>query len=114
MKPYSWSCLACEASNRPESEQCARCGCPARATSAQVETARDAYRRKHALLPAVKVDVSAIVAQLPWLLIGAVVLLLAGALALIVGSNVSVQAFGGLLVALAALCASSYRSKPAV
>jgi hypothetical protein len=114
MKPYSWTCFACEASNPPTSIKCSRCGCPARATSAQVESARETYRRQHALLPAAKFDASALVEQLPLLLIGAVVLLLAGALALIIGSNVSVQSFGGLLIALAALCASSYRSKPAL
>ena len=113
MKPYAWTCFACEASNPPTSIKCSRCGCPAEATSDQVDSARDTYRHQHALLPATQFDASAFVAQLPLLLIGAVVLLLTGALALIVGSNVSVQSFGGLLIALAALCASSYRSRPA-
>ena len=114
MKPYTWSCLACEASNTPDSLKCARCGCPAQATFAQVESARDAYRRANGLPPVQKPDAMATIEQLPFLLIGAALLLLAGAFALIVGSNVSVQAFGGLLIALAALCASSYRKKSPV
>jgi hypothetical protein len=53
----------------------------------------------------------ACIGQLPLLLIAAALLLLAGTLALVIGSNISVQAFGGLLIALAALSASSYRKK---
>jgi hypothetical protein len=113
MKPYSWSCLACEESNPPGNLKCSRCGCPWQATATQVDVAREAYRRAKGLPPTVKADVLGSIGKLPLLLIGAAVLLLAGTFALIIGSNVSVQAFGGLLIALAALCASSYRKKPA-
>ena len=51
---------------------CARCGCPAYATSAQVEAARSSYRRAIGLPPLEKPDVMANIEQLPMLLIGAV------------------------------------------
>ena len=48
----------------------------------------------------------------PLLLIAAGALGLLGALALMVSTNVSFTAFGALLLALAALCVSSYRPRP--
>ena len=109
MKPYPWSCLACEESNPALSTACSRCGCPAHATSAQVEAARDDYRQRAGLPPVPAADVMAFFERLPLLPIAAAVLLLLGAVALIVGSSVSVKAVGGLLIAFAALCVSSYR-----
>ena len=108
MTPYSWTCLACDEANAAQRLTCSRCGCPARATSAQVDSARDAWRRLKGLAPPARVDPLALVKQLPLLLIGAAVFLLLGMIALIVGSNVSIFAFGGLMIALAALCASSH------
>ena len=109
MKPYAWSCLACEVTNPPGSATCGRCGCPARATRAQIEAARAAYRQRSGLPPLEPTDVLAWVQQLPLLLIAAAVLGLIGGFALIVSTNASFTAFGGLVLALAALCASSYR-----
>ena len=109
MNTYAWSCLACEETNAAGSAACSRCACPAQASRARIEAARDAYRQYSGLPPIEAPDVVAAVRRLPLLLIGAAVLLLLGGFALIVGSNVSVTAFGGLLIALAAFCASSYR-----
>ncbi len=109
MTPYAWSCLACNATNAATALRCARCGCPAHATSVQVAAARRAWRHGLGLPPEVAPDPIATVQALPLLPIGAVVLLLAGALLLIVNMGASATAFGGLLIALAALCASSCR-----
>jgi len=109
MKTYPWACLACEETNAAGAPKCGRCGCPAQATSAQVESARDAYRRRAGLPPVVANDPVALVKELPLLPIGAAVLVLLGALMLIVNMGASATAFGGLLIALAALCLSSWR-----
>jgi uncharacterized membrane protein YphA (DoxX/SURF4 family) len=111
MKPYAWSCLACEETNAAERSNCTRCGCAAQATSAQVEAARDAYRQRIGAPPIETPNLTQLLEVVPLLLIGAAVLALAGGLALIIGSNVSVRAFGGLMLALAALCVSSYRKE---
>ncbi len=111
MKPYVWSCLACEASNPPDSTRCSRCDCPAHATNAQVDASRQAWRQRSGLLPAKSFDLVAAVMAFPLLLIAAGVLVLLGGLALIVSTNVSFTAFGALLLALAALCVSSYRPR---
>ena len=110
MKPYAWSYLACEASNPPDSMACSRCGCPARATSAQLDVARQAWRRRSGLPPIESFDVVAALLEFPLLLITAGVLGLLGWLALILSTNASFTAFGALLLALAALCLSSYRA----
>ena len=112
MAPYAWCCLACEATNPALSAACSRCGCPARAPRAKVEAARNGCRQRAGLPPEPPPDPTAAFAGLPLLLIAAAVLLLLGGLALVVASNVSVKAFAGLLIALAALCASSYRKGP--
>jgi hypothetical protein len=112
MKPYAWSCLACEATNPPESTRCERCGCPAQATRAQVESARSAWRQRSGLGPVVPYDFAADLMSLPLLLIAAVLLALLGGGALIVSTNGAFSAFGALLLALAALCVSSYRAPP--
>ncbi len=112
MKPYAWSCLACDATNPPGSARCERCGCPAQATRAQVESARQAWQRRSGIPPAAPFDFFAEVMSLPLLLIAAVALGLLGGLALIVSTNSSFSAFGALLLALAALCVSSYRAPP--
>ena len=112
MTRHAWSCLACEATNAADAARCGRCDCPARATHAQVEAARAAYRQRAGLPPLVAPDPIALARQVPWLPIAAVVLLLLGWLMLVVGSGGSANAFGGLLIALAALCASSYRAPP--
>jgi hypothetical protein len=49
---------------------------------------------------------------LPMLPIAAAPLLALGALMLVVGTGASANAFGGLLIALAALCLSAYRKPP--
>ena len=112
MTPYPWSCLACEASNPADRTTCRTCDCPARATRAQVEAARQAWRRRSGLPPVEAFDIVAAVKALPLLLIGAGALALLGGLALIVSTSVSFNAFGALLLALAALCLSSYRAPP--
>jgi len=40
MSTYAWSCLACRARNLPAHDACQERGCPARATMAQIEAAR--------------------------------------------------------------------------
>lgn len=112
MKTYPWACLACEQANAAGSTTCERCGCPAQATSARVESARAGYLRRAGLPAAVAADPVALVRELPLLPIGAVVFLLLGAPMLIVDMGASSTAFGGLMIALAALCLSSWR-KPA-
>ena len=112
MTTYPWACLACEDTNAAGALRCGRCGCPAQATSAQVEAARAAYRRRAGLPAVVAPDPIALVEELPLLPIGAAVFVLLGGLMLIVDMGASSTAFGGLLIALAALCLSSYR-KPA-
>ena len=113
MTSYPWSCLACEASNPADSTTCRTCDCPARATRAQVEAARQGWRRRSGLPPIEAFDMLAAAKELPLLLIGAGALALLGGLALIVSTSVSFTAFGALLLALAALCLSSYRAPPA-
>jgi hypothetical protein len=110
MTRYAWSCLACEAPNLPGSVTCGRCGCPAQATSAQVESARQTWRRRSGLPAAESFDMAGALMAFPLLLIAAGVLALLGGLALIVSTNASFTAFGALLLALGALCLSSYRS----
>jgi len=117
MKLYAWSCLACEASNPAldsmAGAKCHRCGCPAQATSAQVDAARQVWRRRSGLPPVESFDMVAALTAFPLLLIAAGFLGLLGWLALILSTNVSFTAFGALLLALAALCVSSYRKRPA-
>ena len=108
MPNYAWSCLACEQANPAGAAICSRCRCPAEATRAQVDAARLNYRRSTGLPAETALDVAALLRSLPLLLIAAVALLLIGALALIVGTNASMYAFGGLLIALAAFCASTH------
>lgn len=114
MPHYAWSCLACEASNPPVSTSCGRCGCPAQATSAQVESARQAWRQRSGLPATESFDVVKALIELPLLLIAAGVLALLGGLALIVSTNASFTAFGALLLSLGALCLSSYRTGSAL
>ena len=109
MTPYAWSCLACEATNAASA---ARCGWPARATRLQIEATRAAYRQRAGLPPVVAPDTTALARQVRWLPIAAVVLLLPGWLLLAARTGGSAIAFGGLLIALAALCVSSYRAPP--
>jgi hypothetical protein len=113
MKSYVWSCLACEASNPPDNAKCSRCGCPARATSAQVDAALQAWRQRSGLPPVESFDLVAALMAFPLLLIAAGVLALLGAMALMASTSVSFTAFGALLLALAALCVSSYRPRSA-
>ncbi|WKB54572.1 hypothetical protein [Eleftheria terrae] len=40
MPTYAWSCHACGKSHGSLSEACSTCGCPAAATSRQIDTAR--------------------------------------------------------------------------
>ena len=110
MTPYAWSCLACEASNAPGCAACGRCGCPAQATRAQVERARQDWRQRSGLPVPESFDMVNAMMELPLLLIAAGVLALLGGLALIVSTNASFTAFGALLLALGALCLSSYRT----
>ena len=112
MNTYAWACLACEQTNAAGALTCARCNCPARATSVQVDSTRANWRRQAGLPAVVAPDPIAVIKTLPLLPIAAVLLLALGALMLIVDMGASASAFGGLLIALAALCASSWR-KPA-
>lgn len=41
MPAYTWTCIACDASNAPESEQCDQCGCPANASGSEAELIRN-------------------------------------------------------------------------
>lgn len=111
--PYAWTCLACEADNAADSTQCNRCQCPARASSAQVDAARQAWQRRSGIAPAAPFDVLKALMEFPLLLIAGGVLGLLGGVALIVNAGASFSAFGGLLLALAALCVSSYRKPTA-
>jgi hypothetical protein len=111
-RTYAWNCLACAATNPPEATRCGRCACPAEATAAQIEGARAAWQRRTGITPAAPFDFVAEVMTLPLLLIAAAALGLLGGLALIVSTNASFSAFGALLLALAALCVSSYRTPP--
>ena len=113
MKSYAWCCLACEATNPPESSRCERCRCPAQATFSQVESARVDWQRRSGVRPALPFDFTAEVMSLPLLLLAGALLGLLGGGALIVSTNSSFTAFGALLLALAALCVSSYRAQPA-
>ena len=108
MPAYAWTCLACEATNAAQRSICGQCQCPAAPTSTQVESARSAYRRRAGLPPVERTDALALVKSLPLLLIAAGALVLLGGLSLIVGTNASMYAFGGLLLALAAFCASTH------
>lgn len=107
--PYAWTCLACEGANPPAAGRCVRCGCPHDATALQIESTRRNWRQRTGLPPQVDVDPVALLRALPLLSIAAVGLLLAGALFLIVDAGASSTAFGGLLIALAALAATSSR-----
>jgi hypothetical protein len=112
MKSYAWSCFACDAANPAERTHCVQCGCPARATSPQVDDARQTWRRRSGLPPLAGFDVVGMLRGLPLLLIGAGAFALLGSVALIVSAGASygaLAAFGALLLALAALCLSSYR-----
>ena len=108
--PYSWTCLACEATNAAGRTSCSLCNCPAQATAAQVDYARQTWRRRSGLPPVAPFNLMAAVMEFPLLLIAAGVLLVLGGLALILSTGVSFTAFGALLLALAALCLSSYRA----
>jgi ribosomal protein L40E len=44
MSNYSWVCFACEASNPPGAEVCARCGFSARAKGQEIARAKEAQR----------------------------------------------------------------------
>jgi hypothetical protein len=41
MPSYSWTCTACEAGNSASDELCLICGCPAEASAAQVQSAKE-------------------------------------------------------------------------
>ncbi len=113
MNSYAWSCLACDAANPAERGACVQCGCPARATSAQVDDARRTWRQRSGLQPVAGFDPVAALRGLPLLLIGAGAFALLGGMALVVSVGASygaLSAFGALLLALAALCLSSYRT----
>jgi hypothetical protein len=105
---YAWSCLACEQSNPADRTVCSRCHCPAQANRSQVDSARAAYRHRAGLPPLAPIDVLAVVKTAPLLLIAAAVLGLVGGLSLVVGGGASMYAFGGLMLALAAFCASTH------
>jgi hypothetical protein len=111
MHSYAWSCLACDTPNAAGEVRCLACECPAFATNADVLAAGAAYRRRAGLPPLGPADPLRVVMELPLLPIGAVVLLLLGAMSLIVGESGSTIAFGGLLLALSALCISSWRPR---
>lgn len=112
---YPWSCHACTETNFAVASTCHRCGCPAAATFAQVEVARQRWHRGKAV-PAsstAKIDPFAQIAAWPLLQIGAATCGGIGAIAASVSGGSSGRAFGGLMLALAALFVSSMRPKPA-
>lgn len=110
MPSYAWRCFACEATNRPADEACERCGCPASPGWREVEQARAAWRRRSGEPPGP--SPGSLLAQLPWLAIAAVLLALAGTLFLILGDmDAAARPIGGLLLALAALCAGARRPR---
>ena len=111
MPTYSWSCLACEASNPATATTCGRCGCPAAATREATLSASAAWRRRAGLPEVALADPLAMLAQVAWLPVAAVACLLVGALMLIVDMGASTGAFGGLMISLAALCASAHRPR---
>lgn len=113
MTPYAWTCLACEASNAADQPRCARCTCPAQATRDQVDEARQTWRRRSGLPPDESFDIVKALMGFPLLLIAGGLFALLGGVALIVSTGASFSAFGGLLLALAALCVSSYRKPSA-
>ena len=109
MPTYAWSCLACGAANPPSSTRCQRCGCAACANRAQVEAARADWRHSEpAQAPSIGI-VAALKAFRVLLLAGGVLALL-GVMTLLLSTSAGGAAFGGLLLALAALCVSSYRA----
>jgi hypothetical protein len=114
MKQYAWNCMACDATNLAQATSCERCGCPAAATSTQVQNARDAYRQRSGLPAIQPFDALAALDGLSMLPIAAVLLLLVGGLSLIVSENGGTTAFGCLMLALSALCVSSWRRAPPV
>ena len=46
MSTYRWSCLACGVGNAEASSLCAGCGCPARATLAQLRIHRQKFQEE--------------------------------------------------------------------
>ena len=108
MPSYAWSCLACAASNAPTQARCVQCGCPASADQTQVDAARRAAHNAENTRP--RIDLVETLQSFGVLWIAAGVLALCGVMALLLGGSASFTAFGGLLLALAALCVSSYRS----
>jgi hypothetical protein len=69
--PYSWTCLACEASNAAGARVAAFATVPARATAAQVDYARQTWRRRSGLPPVAPFNLMAAVMEFPLLLIAA-------------------------------------------
>ena len=52
MQPYQWRCVACEASNPPELDNCAQCACPAIASTSTAEK----YQPKQPAEPRISLD----------------------------------------------------------
>ena len=109
MPAYTWSCLACQESNPGSRSSCSRCGCPAAPNARDVALASLHYRRRVGLPAVVPMNPERIILGLPLLALAGGLCLLLGAVMLIVDMGPSTTAFGGLMLALAALCASSWR-----
>jgi hypothetical protein len=105
---YAWSCLACEAANPASSTRCERCDCAACATRTQIDAARAALQVSERARPS-SFDIVAALKAFRVLLLAGGILALLGVMTLLASTSAAVTAFGGLLLALAALCVSSYR-----
>lgn len=110
MPSYAWSCLACGAGNAPSVTACARCGCAASANLAQIEAARRTHPQPGPAR-APSFDIVETLKAFHALPIAGGVLGLLGVVALLASTGDTLTAFGGLLLALAALCVSSYRPR---
>jgi hypothetical protein len=60
MPAYNWRCSACSASNSAGMNACAHCGCPAVATSRQIDQARASFGPAPARQPGGQFDASSI------------------------------------------------------
>ena len=109
MPAYTWSCLACQESNPGSRSSCSRCGCPAEANAREIELASMHWRRRAGLPAIAPVNPERFILGLPLLALAGGLCFLLGAVMLVVNMGPSTSAFGGLMLALAALCASSWR-----
>jgi hypothetical protein len=66
-RPYRWRCFVCDKPNAASATSCASCGFPARASGAEIERARAAWRGGHGVRYADSAPVAAIApSQAKW------------------------------------------------